>query len=64
MSLENPLGMGLSRHEKMTHLSTGSKISIIQRGGKLFNIKFPAITFLFNFESNLDIRADVSLTNL
>lgn len=64
MSLGKTLGMGLSRHEKMTQLSMGSNISIIQNGGKLFNIKFPAITFLFNFESNLDIRADVSLTNL
>lgn len=37
------------------------------KGGKIFNINFQLLTsffFLFDFESNLDIRAKVSLTNL
>lgn len=60
---------GFWQTREMTHLLICLKISIIQKGGKIFNINFQLLTSfffvcLFDFESNLDTRAKVSLTNL
>lgn len=58
---------GFWQTREMTQLFICLKNSIIQKGEKIFNINFQLLTssfFLFDFESNLDIRATVSLTNL
>lgn len=58
---------GFWQTQEMTQLFICLKNSIIQKGEKIFNINFRLLTSflgLFYFESNLDIRATGSLTNL